>query len=232
MAIILFIKLGFKQILVLGYSYHINRTIFQNYTTNENTVNDCNLEFVLNNTSNEYTLQGVYNANSYVGNITELSQVSLAIYDTAVSPYSYTGSENIDITDNRISLSFQLKVNGEVILNPRGYDGAVFEMRFGTGNFTFLQNAIHGGAPIAQFYSSTNVCTVHGDCHIPSMYNRTSVDILIAAISNDAYTTTEIDLTLSGYTNPVDLHNGFYSKAKMSNVKYLLQHNRHSSKLL
>ena len=38
-------------------------------------VNDYNLEFILNNTSNEYTLQGVYNANSYIGSITELSQV-------------------------------------------------------------------------------------------------------------------------------------------------------------
>ena len=38
------------------------------------------LEFILNNTSNEYTLQGVYNANSHIGTITELSQVYLAIY--------------------------------------------------------------------------------------------------------------------------------------------------------
>ena len=30
------------------------------------------------------------------------------------------------------------------------------------------------------------------------------------------YTTTETESTLSGYTNTTDLHNGFYSKAKMS----------------
>ena len=50
------------------------------------------LEFVLNNTSNEYTLQGVYNASSYIGGITELPHVFLAIYDTTVSPQTYTGS--------------------------------------------------------------------------------------------------------------------------------------------
>ena len=75
---------------------------------------------------------------------------------------------------------------------------------------------IHGGAPIAQFYSPTKVCTFHSDCQIPNMYNKTSVDILIADIYNDTYTKTEIDSTLSGYTNTVDLHNDLYSKAKMS----------------
>ena len=119
---------------------------------------------LLNNTNNEYTLQGVYNANSYIGSITELPQVFLAIYDTTVSPYSYTGSENIDITDNQIPLSFPLKMIDEVVLNPRTCDGAVFEMSPGTDNFTFLQNTSHGGAPIAQFYSSTKICTFHCDC--------------------------------------------------------------------
>ena len=88
-------------------------------------------------------------------------------------------------------------------------------MSSGTGNFIFLQNTFHGGAPVAQFYSQTNVCTCHGDCQIPNMYNKTSVDILIADIYNDTYTKTEIDSTLSAYTNSIDLHSGFYSKAKM-----------------
>ena len=89
-------------------------------------------------------------------------------------------------------------------------------MSSGTDNFTFLQNTLHGGAPIAQFYASTEVCTFHGDCQIPNMYNKTPVDILIADIYNDTYTKTEIDSTLSGYTNSIGLHNGFYSKAKTS----------------
>ena len=48
------------------------------------------------------------------------------------------------------------------------------------------------------------------------MYNKTFVDILIAYIYNDAYTKTEIESTLSAYTNPIDLHNDVYSKTKMS----------------
>ena len=188
---ILFINIGYHKVLVLDYTYHINRNIFQNYTINENTTNDCNLEFILNNTSNEYTLQGVCSANGFIGSITELSQVFLAIYDTTVSPYPYTGSENIDITDNQIPLNLLLKVNDEIVLNPRNYDGAVFELSSGTDNFIFLQNTIHGGAMIAQFYSSVKSCTFHGDCQVPNTYNITSVGILIADIYSDPYTKTD-----------------------------------------
>ena len=131
------------------------------------------------------------------------------MYDTTVSPQTYTGSEHIDITNNEIPLNFPLGINDEIVLNPRNYDGVVFEMSSGTDNFTFLQNPFHGGAPIAQFYSSTKVCIFHGYCQIPNMYNKTYVDILIADIYNGTYTKTEIDLTLSGYTNSIDLHNGF-----------------------
>ena len=47
---ILFIKIGSNKVLVLGYTYHIDRTIFQNCTINEDTVNDYSLELILNNT--------------------------------------------------------------------------------------------------------------------------------------------------------------------------------------
>ena len=66
------------------------------------------MEFVLNNTCNGYTLQGVYNANSYLGTVTSLQQVFLAIYDTDIIPFSYTGSEHIDITDNKIPLKLTI----------------------------------------------------------------------------------------------------------------------------
>ena len=88
---------------------------------------------------------------------------------------------------------FPLNINDEVVLNPRAYDGAVFEMISGTGNFAFRQNTIHGGQPIAQFDSPTKVCPFHGGCQIPNMYNKTSVDILISDIYNDTYIETEID---------------------------------------
>ena len=47
---ILFIKIGSIKVLVLDYTYHINRNIFQTYTINENSLNNSDLEFILNNT--------------------------------------------------------------------------------------------------------------------------------------------------------------------------------------
>ena len=158
---------------------------------------------MLNGTSNEYDLQSVYNGNGFLGILSDLSQVYSTMYDTTVSPYTYTGSENINITDNQISLNFPIKHNGETVLHPRMYDGAVFEMISGTDNFAFRQNTIHGGQPIAQFYSSTRVCTFHGDCQIPNMYNKTFVDILIADIYNDTYIKPGIDTLISN----IDLSN-------------------------
>ena len=46
---------------------------------------------------------------------------------------------NIDIRDTQIALPFQMTINDEIVLNPRAYDGAVFEMLSGTGNFAFRQ---------------------------------------------------------------------------------------------
>ena len=94
---ILFIKIGSNKVLILDYTYHINRNIFQNYTLNKSSLNPFGLEFILNNTSNEYTTQGAYTANGFIRSITELSPVYLSMYDTGVSSYTYAGSENIYI---------------------------------------------------------------------------------------------------------------------------------------
>ena len=85
-----------------------------------------------------------------------MSQVFLAIYGTDINPFSYTDSEHIDITDNQISLNFTMQISDWVVLHPRAYDGAVFEMLSDTDNFAFLQNPLHGETLIAQFYSPTN----------------------------------------------------------------------------
>ena len=173
---ILFIKIGSNKVLVLDCTYHINGTIFQNYTINENTINDYYLEFTLNKTSNDYTLQGGYNANSYIGSTTELPQVFLAIYDTTLSPYYYTGSENIGITDNQISLTFPSKINDEIILNPRwnGY----FEIYAGTSGIIFLQSTVDGSQPMAIFSSLNKSVEFFGDLGIPNLYNKTEIDAI------------------------------------------------------
>ena len=38
--IYIYIKIGSNKVLILDYTYHINRNIFQNYSINENTIND------------------------------------------------------------------------------------------------------------------------------------------------------------------------------------------------
>ena len=131
-------KISSNKVLALDYTYHIKRIIFQSYTINGNTINDCNLEFILNNTSNEYTIQGVYNANGFIGSTTELPQVFLAICDTGISSYTFTGSENIDITNKEMSLTFPLQINDEIDLNPRL--NCYFELYAGASGFTFLQH--------------------------------------------------------------------------------------------
>ena len=37
--------------------------------------------------------------------MSDLSQVCLAIYDTNAQPFTYTGSEHIDMTNNQVSLT-------------------------------------------------------------------------------------------------------------------------------
>ena len=135
------------------------------------------------------------------------------MYDTDTMPFSYTGPEHIDITNNQISLKNPININDEIVVNPRAYDGAVFDMLSGTDNFAFRQNTIHGGQPIAQFYSSTKICTFHGDCQIPNMYNKTHVGVLIADIYDDTYVKTEIDTLISN----TDLSN-YYVKAEIDTL--------------
>ena len=100
---IIFIKIGSNKILLLDYTYHINRNIFQYYTINENVLNPFKLEYILNNGSNEYTINQVYIANSYIGTITELSQVFLAMYDSEVIIKDYYTKSEIDDLDDELS---------------------------------------------------------------------------------------------------------------------------------
>ena len=72
--------------------------------------------------------------------------------DTLLTNTNLTGSENIDITNNQIPLTFPLKVNGETVINPRAY-GIQFEMYAATSGFAFLQNQQDGAQPIAMFNS-------------------------------------------------------------------------------
>ena len=80
-----------------------------------------------------------------------------------------------------------MQINDEIVLTPRAYDDYVFDMLCGTEHFTFRQNTIHGGQPIAHFYSSINTLSFHGYCSIPNCYNKSYIDSLITHIYTDVY---------------------------------------------
>ena len=130
---IVFIRIVSNKILNLDYSYVINRNIFSKLYNKRNTVNDCSVEFILNNTSTEYTLQGVCNASSYLSTITSLQQVFLAIYGTDIFLFPCTCSEILTLHIIKYHKSFPITINSEIVLNPRAYDHAVFEMISGNG---------------------------------------------------------------------------------------------------
>ena len=44
---VVFIKTGSNKVSLFNYTYHITRNIFQNYTINGNTINNCDLAFIL-----------------------------------------------------------------------------------------------------------------------------------------------------------------------------------------
>ena len=203
---IIFIKIGSSKVLILDYTYYINRTIFQTYSINENLLNPFGLEFVLNNTSNEYTLQSVYTTNSHIGTITELQDVYLTIYDTNTNPHSYTGNENIDITDNQISLTFPLKINDEIIMHPRNY-GALFQLYSGTDNLTIHQNTFHGGQPIATFFSQDKSTTFYGNLIAPNIYDYVTIDSMFNNMSSNMYDKTYIDNLISNYYDKTYIDN-------------------------
>ena len=99
--------------------------------------------------------------------------------DSLLANQIYTDSENIDITNNQISLACPLKVHGEIGIDPRAY-GIQFEMYAGTSGFAFLQNQQDGGQPIAIMSSLDRPIEIFGDVDIPNHCNKTEVDAIVA----------------------------------------------------
>ena len=59
-----------------------------------------------------------------------------------MSSHTYTGSENIDLTDNQISLKLPIKINDEIIPNPRLNE--YFELHAGTSGFHYYKTSQMG----------------------------------------------------------------------------------------
>ena len=64
---------------------------------------------------------------------------------------SLTGPENINITNNEMSLTYPLKVKNKPFLNPRV--NVYFEIYAAPNGISFLQHIANGYQPIAIFKS-------------------------------------------------------------------------------
>ena len=59
------------------------------------------------------------NCNGFIGIIPELPQAYLATSDTDAQPFVYTGSGNIDTTNNQLSLDFPIKKKQRNRVKPK-----------------------------------------------------------------------------------------------------------------
>ena len=134
--------------------------------------------------------------------ITELSQVCLAIYDIPIESVTYTSSENIDITINKISLNFPIKINDEIVMHPRS-GGCILKCMLGLQALFFF-NINDRAQPIAICNSLDQYCELFGDVDIPNFHDRNSINNLIANIGfSNYYNKTEIEIIVANptYTN-------------------------------
>ena len=137
--------------------------------------------------------------------------------DTLLMNTNLTGSENLDITNNQISLTFPLKVNGEIVINPRAY-GIQFDMYAATSGFVFLQNQQDGAQPIAIFNSLDKSVEPFGDLDIPNFYNKTEINSMLAGGGStdfsNYYYKTEVDAIVAN----INFNNNHYTKSEVDDI--------------
>ena len=83
----------------------------------------------------DFDIPNFYNKTEIDAIDNELSTLCLNTYTKTevynlITNIDLSGSGNINITNNQISLNFPVKVNDEVLFNPRAYDNVVFENDF------------------------------------------------------------------------------------------------------
>ena len=97
--------------------------------------------------------------------------------DNLLTNVNLTGSENIDITSNQISLTYPLNINNGAFLNPRV--NCYFEMYAAPNCISILQHISDGSQPIDIFSSLGKSVKFFGDLYIPNFYIETEVCNLI-----------------------------------------------------
>ena len=190
---LIFIKLDTTKLLLLDFSFHINRNIFQNYTIQHDDVKPYNLEFNLNGASNEFELQSAYNGSGFVGVISDLSQVFLNIYDNGTS---------------FIAEIFWDKTNIERILNSYYTRSEVVE---GFAKRDFLTDFYYDKVAIdlthSNYFTKSDIEAMY--------YNQTNLDIKINALTQAFYTKLYTD---TSFYNKSYIDDNYYDQSSI-NVK-------------
>ena len=134
--------------------------------------------------------------------------------DNLLTNISLTGSENINITNNEISLTYPFKTNNEPCVNPRvnGY----FEIYAAPNGISFLQRIVDGSQPTAIFNSLDESVEFFRDLDIPNFYIKNGTDNL-KTNSNfvNYYIKNQVDSLISNI-NLVD----YYTKAEIDTLLY------------
>ena len=156
-------------------------------------------------------IANVYNETELDATGDELSSLVLDTHiktevDNLLSNINLTGSENIDTTNNQISLTYPLKNNNEALLNPRvnGY----FETYAAPNSISILQHVSDGSQPIAMFNSLDKSVEFFGGLDIPNFYDKAEVGNWIINPNSINYYTKNLVDTLIYNTNLV----GYYTE--------------------
>ena len=135
------------------------------------------------------------------------------VYDL-LTDINLTGSENINITNNEVSLTYRLRINSEPFLNPRvnGY----FEIYAAPNGISSLQHKSDCSQPIAILNSLGESVELFCGFGIPNLYNRNETANLKTNLNLvDYYTKSQVDSLISNI-NLV----GYYTKAEIDTVLY------------
>ena len=123
-----------------------------------------------------------YNKNEIDAIDDGLSSVILNTYtkievDDLLTNIDLSGSENINITNNQISLTYPLKFNNEPFSNPRV--NVYFEIHAAPNGISLLQHTVDGSQPIAIFNSLDKGVEFSVDLDLANFYNKTDIYNLI-----------------------------------------------------
>ena len=120
------------------------------------------------------------------------------MYDTGISSYTYTGSENINAANNEISSTFPSKVNDEVVFKSKVK--LIFRIKCWNIRFYFSTTHRRWFQPIAIFKSLDKSVEFAGGLDVPNFYNNIEIDAIgdeLPSLVLNTYIKTGVDNSIT-----------------------------------